>query len=508
MASRELPGLGLNGFWALGEDGWKDGMDENLLELSTLVQAVAIDLVSATPGSPVDKDIYLFSDTHPTQANKVAVYDVSAWVYYTPIEGWMVYDTAASVLRQFDGTEWIEFTSGGGGGGISEAPIDGTPYARQDADWVSITGGGGGGYSPTILGSVSGQQETQSAPAVNFHLLRMIYVEEDFTIDEIHFATGSATPTCAYQPFVYAGTPGGAAGALLATGPQIVGTVAGLNEAPLSAPVFVTAGSFIWIGVSAITAAMANLWLVRGYAAFSSNGGSTVPPNPAPGFGGTTTGAVYGFWAKGSVAGGGGGGDGKRFYWEAVNPPRAADFTQLQGTPTLTDEDGALIVNFGPPIGGNTMWGAWKAPGDISPASDWEVYGRFRWSGINNNNVLCGISVYESSSSRHYVLGLGNGRRMVCYRGGGTSYNNILSDGDVGITPEWFRIRHDLATATMYFEYSQDGKMWNVLTSQTDTAWFTAGADSIGVDSLRSASGTAELQMALMYLDTVAPAST
>lgn len=34
--------------------------------------------------------------------------------------------------------------SGGGGGGIEEAPIDGTPYVRQDADWVTASGWGFG----------------------------------------------------------------------------------------------------------------------------------------------------------------------------------------------------------------------------------------------------------------------------------------------------------------------------------------------------------------------------
>jgi hypothetical protein len=34
------------------------------------------------------------------------------------------------------------FDDNGGGGGIGEAPIDGTPYERQDGDWVPSTGGG------------------------------------------------------------------------------------------------------------------------------------------------------------------------------------------------------------------------------------------------------------------------------------------------------------------------------------------------------------------------------
>lgn len=36
------------------------------------------------------------------------------------------------------GGDWIFGDQTGGGGGIAEAPIDGTPYARQDASWVGV----------------------------------------------------------------------------------------------------------------------------------------------------------------------------------------------------------------------------------------------------------------------------------------------------------------------------------------------------------------------------------
>ena len=38
MAERTLPGLGLTGFWDLGANNWKGGMDLNLRKLSLLVQ--------------------------------------------------------------------------------------------------------------------------------------------------------------------------------------------------------------------------------------------------------------------------------------------------------------------------------------------------------------------------------------------------------------------------------------------------------------------------------------
>lgn len=110
MASRTLPGIGLTGFWTLGEDGWKDANDTNLLRLSVLTQGRALSFTSTTPGSPTNGDIHLFSETHATQPNKVAVYDNSGWVYLTPATGWRFYDVAAAAMRRFNGTAWLLVT--------------------------------------------------------------------------------------------------------------------------------------------------------------------------------------------------------------------------------------------------------------------------------------------------------------------------------------------------------------------------------------------------------------
>lgn len=52
----------------------------------------------------------------------------------------VVPSTAGNVLTS-DGTDWISAPNAGGG--IGEAPVDGTPYARQNAAWVSAPSGGG-----------------------------------------------------------------------------------------------------------------------------------------------------------------------------------------------------------------------------------------------------------------------------------------------------------------------------------------------------------------------------
>lgn len=121
MASRTLPGLGLTGYWDLGEDGWKDANDVNLRLLSAVTQGRALNLVSTTPGTPSNGDVYLFSASHPTQANKVAIYDNGAWVYITPASGWIVYDVTAGYHRKFDGSAWVQLTTGGGAATFSGA---------------------------------------------------------------------------------------------------------------------------------------------------------------------------------------------------------------------------------------------------------------------------------------------------------------------------------------------------------------------------------------------------
>ena len=141
MASRTLPNLGLKAFWPLGEDGYKDEMDLDFLSLSVLTQAGAISKVAATPGSPAAGDVHLFDETHPTQANKVAVYDDGAWKYFTPLVGWMVYNRAAGYFEVFDGTVWAEMATGGGGGGAvpPEVVTEAGSYTLAAADQGKYT---------------------------------------------------------------------------------------------------------------------------------------------------------------------------------------------------------------------------------------------------------------------------------------------------------------------------------------------------------------------------------
>jgi hypothetical protein len=106
MASRTLAGIGLKGDWALGEDGWKDENDTNLVWASVLLGQSVLSKVDATPGSPAEGDTHIFSAAHGTQANKIAAYDEATWKYMTPLEGMELYDRTNDVRWRYDGTDW------------------------------------------------------------------------------------------------------------------------------------------------------------------------------------------------------------------------------------------------------------------------------------------------------------------------------------------------------------------------------------------------------------------
>lgn len=109
MASRTLPGLGLQGFWAYEEDGWHGdpGMDGNLRRLSALAQLSVIDKdLTVAPGSPSNGDIYIVGQgatgTWATQDGKIAVRDNGAWVYLDALTGLIAYVEDEGVYYRYD----------------------------------------------------------------------------------------------------------------------------------------------------------------------------------------------------------------------------------------------------------------------------------------------------------------------------------------------------------------------------------------------------------------------
>jgi hypothetical protein len=168
-----------------------------------------------------------------------------------------------------------------------------TAGAGADPLWAAAGGGGGG---KTILGSTEGIITTGLAPPAGNYLMKLIIADADFTINKVCFTCGAAVATAKYQPFVYACNFGvSTAGALLGSGPQVTGSVAGRNEVPLTTPVVITKGTFIWLGVNVITTALSIHGQPGGVFAFAANGGSSVPSNPGPVI--TTSNAANGIYA-------------------------------------------------------------------------------------------------------------------------------------------------------------------------------------------------------------------
>lgn len=111
--------LGLNWGWAIGENGWKAGTDNNYKLLELLVQPNVIDKdLTTPPGAPANGDRYLIPPTGATgawsgHANKLALWDnqISAWLLIAPLEGWRttVQDEDADYI--FNGSTWVYYKS-------------------------------------------------------------------------------------------------------------------------------------------------------------------------------------------------------------------------------------------------------------------------------------------------------------------------------------------------------------------------------------------------------------
>lgn len=132
--------------WVLGESGWNTGMDLNLLKLARAGVHLSIkdrDL-TAPPGSPATGDSYIVGAA-PTgawaaQANSVAVWDGTAWVFYVPRLGWRCYIEDEEVVSVFK-TSWSAGESINARAAISmTADANKTPTAAEAAsDILSVT---------------------------------------------------------------------------------------------------------------------------------------------------------------------------------------------------------------------------------------------------------------------------------------------------------------------------------------------------------------------------------
>ena len=199
--SRALPGLGLTGFWPLGNSGWKPGMDVNLQTLSALVCGAVVSRTASLPGSPALGSVYIVPAGAPSNANRLAIWDgapgAEAWVYLLPKAGWHFYVVDESLNVQWNGTSWAVFAGPGGGGGGAYDVRGGfasVPISDQVFDTVPIVRDVN--FAANFLGSVG-------RIAVNPTATYVVRIEDDgvligeisiSTLGVVSFSTVSGTP--------------------------------------------------------------------------------------------------------------------------------------------------------------------------------------------------------------------------------------------------------------------------------------------------------------------------
>jgi hypothetical protein len=112
MASSTETRSGLKYGWTLGESGWHTEMDANLLSIGRFAYHLSVkDRDLATPpGSPAAGDTYIVASS-PTgdwagQANAVAVWSGTAWVFGTPRVGWVAYIEDEQKLTAYKSGGW------------------------------------------------------------------------------------------------------------------------------------------------------------------------------------------------------------------------------------------------------------------------------------------------------------------------------------------------------------------------------------------------------------------
>lgn len=99
MTSIIQPRFQFESKWALGESGWKEGMDENLCKIDRLLH-ICVNGIGVPPTFANDGDQFI--DT----MNNVLTY-VSGWRLDKPRAGMTAYNKATKLNLLYDGTGWI-----------------------------------------------------------------------------------------------------------------------------------------------------------------------------------------------------------------------------------------------------------------------------------------------------------------------------------------------------------------------------------------------------------------
>jgi len=153
MASSQDGNLGLWSGYTPGDNGWTAQHNTNWDALDAFVQATVIDVaVTTPPGSPANGASYIVpagaTGAWASQTNKVAVWVArnSAWTFYSPKNGWMVYSQATAAEYVYNGSAWVVYYSQKLS--VPQDYISGLKMVWNSATSISVTTGSA--YIPSL----------------------------------------------------------------------------------------------------------------------------------------------------------------------------------------------------------------------------------------------------------------------------------------------------------------------------------------------------------------------